>query len=118
MTAQPQPGGNLFAALPATPPPAEVFDALLERPGWKVERIVSWGHATAPGDWFDQTTDEFVVLLSGAAWLLIEGEAAPRELIPGDWVFLPARVRHRVERTAEGTPTVWLAIHATTERLG
>ena len=116
MSSQPPPGGNLFAPLPATPPPAEMFDPLLTRPGWTVERIESWGHATAPGEWFDQTTDEFVVLLSGAARLRIEGEAAPRELVPGDWVFLAARVRHRVEWTAAGAPSVWLAVHATAHR--
>ncbi|AWM38945.1 Cupin domain protein [Gemmata obscuriglobus] len=104
--------GNLLAALPATRPPAEAFEVLVERAGWKVERIVSWGHVTAPGEWFDQTTDEFVALLSGAARLQVEGEPAPRELAPGDWVFLPARIRHRVEWTDEGKPTVWLAIHA------
>lgn len=105
--------GNLFADLPATPPASELFAVLTERAGWKVERIVSWGHATPPGEWFDQSADEFVVLLSGAARLLIEGETAPRALGPGDWVFLPARVRHRVESTAGNAPTVWLAFHAT-----
>ncbi|HEY1192067.1 MAG TPA: cupin domain-containing protein [Gemmata sp.] len=105
--------GNLFVGLPATPPADERFDVLVERAGWKVERIVSWGHATAPGDWFDQATDEWVVLLVGRARLQIEGEAAPRELGPGDWVLLPARVRHRVAWTAEGAPTVWLAVHST-----
>ncbi len=103
--------GNLFINLPAAPPAGEQFDVLLERPGWKVERIVSWGHATAPGEWFDQLTDEWVVLLAGAASLLIESEATPRELAPGDWVFLAARVRHRVEWTDPARPTVWLAFH-------
>lgn len=103
---------HLFADLPTTPPAGELFEVLVERSGWKVERIVSWGHATTPGEWFDQTTDEFVVLLRGSARLLIEGEAAPRELRPGDWVFLPARKRHRVESTTADAPTVWLAFHA------
>ena len=52
-----------------------------------------------------------MVLLQGAAELLIEGEPAPRSLRPGDYVELPAHVRHRVERTLAGRPTVWLAIH-------
>lgn len=103
--------GNLFADLPATPPAAESFDTLIQRAGWKVERITSWGHTTAPGEWFDQLTDEWVILLAGAARLQIEGEVAARELAPGDWVFLPARVRHRVEWTDPARPTVWLAVH-------
>ncbi len=103
--------GNLFTVLPAAPPACELSDVLVHRPRWKVERITSWGHATAPGEWFDQDTDEWVVLLAGAARLLIEGEPTTRELVPGDWVFLAARMRHRVEWTDTTRPTVWLAFH-------
>ncbi|MFM8274701.1 MAG: cupin [Gemmata sp.] len=110
------PSGNLFAGIPPAPPADEVLDVLAERGGWKVERITSWGHATAASEWFDQPSDEWVVLLTGAAGLLIEGEPAPRELKPGDWVFLAARVRHRVEWTDPACPTVWLALHAHANR--
>ena len=40
---------------------------------------------------------------------LIEGEAAPRILAPGDYVLIPPHVRHRVEWTDADEPTVWLA---------
>ena len=30
---------------------------------------------------------------------------------PGDWVWLPARCRHRVAWTDPDAPTVWLAVH-------
>jgi cupin 2 domain-containing protein len=30
---------------------------------------------------------------------------------PGDWVEIPAHVRHRVESTQADPPTVWLAVH-------
>ena len=81
------------------------------RRGARVERIVSTGQATPPGEWYDQDGDEWVVLLSGAAGLLFEGEAAARPLEPGDWVLIPAHARHRVEWTAADEPTVWLAVH-------
>jgi cupin 2 domain-containing protein len=29
----------------------------------------------------------------------------------GDYVFIPARKRHRVEWTEPQQPTVWLAVH-------
>lgn len=74
-------------------------------------RIVSHGQATPPGEWWDQPDDEWVVLLAGGAGLLIEGEAGPRVLGPGDWLHLPAGLRHRVEWTAAGQATVWLALH-------
>jgi cupin 2 domain-containing protein len=102
--------GNLFAAIPEALA-EELFEVLLERPGFKLERIVSAGHTTPPGQWYDQERDEWVVLLSGSAALLFEGEAEPRELAPGDYVFIPAHRRHRVERTHPTTKTVWLALH-------
>lgn len=43
--------------------------------GVRVERIVSQGHVTPPGQWYDQDWDEWVSLLSGAARLRVEGEA-------------------------------------------
>lgn len=111
MTADAVAAGNLFAGLPAAALAEERFEALLERPGVRVERIVSTGQGTPAGDWYDQPGDEWVVLLRGGADLLVEGETAPRALAPGDWVFLPAHCRHRVERTDPDGLTVWLALH-------
>jgi cupin 2 domain-containing protein len=102
--------GNMLTALP----PAggeEVFEEIIGRPGARVERIVSTGQATPAGEWFDQGWDEWVLLLSGSAGLLIEGEGEPRTLRPGDYLLLPAHCRHRVEWTSPGEPTVWLAVH-------
>ena len=102
--------GNLFAGLPDSAPD-EVVDDLLAGRDFVLKRVVSTGQATPPGQWYDQAEDEWVVLLSGAAGLLIEGEPQPRVLAPGDWLLLPARCRHRVEWTAPDRPTVWLALH-------
>jgi cupin 2 domain-containing protein len=101
---------NLFDDLP-TALPAERLDVLLSAPGLRVERIVSTGHVTPPGDWYDQDTDEWVVVLRGRARLRIDGEADVRDLLPGDHVLLRAHVRHRVEWTDPAVPTVWLAVH-------
>jgi cupin 2 domain-containing protein len=102
--------GNLFACLPDARA-GECFDTLLAAPSCRIERIVSLGQATPPGQWYDQDWDEWVVLLKGAAGLLIEGRAV-RALAPGDWLLLPAHCRHRVEWTAADQETVWLAVHA------
>ena len=101
---------NLFARLPAELP-EESFDVLVRAPGARLERIVSLGHATPPGHWDDQDTNEWVVLLRGAATLRFEDEPAPRVLAPGDYVDIPAHRRHRVEWTTPDEPTVWLALH-------
>ena len=105
------PQGNLFADVPPHLL-AELFETLWRTPHLKLERIVSRGHATPPGQWYDQETDEWVVLLKGSAELRVEGQEGIIKLKPGDYLVLPARVRHRVESTAAEEETVWLAIHA------
>ena len=102
--------GNLLANVPAASA-AEDVTLLLATPHVRIERIVSHAHASAPGFWYDQHEAEWVMVVSGAAGLRIEGEGAVRRLGPGDYVVIPANVRHRVEWTAADQPTVWLAVH-------
>jgi cupin 2 domain-containing protein len=102
--------GKLFDAVPAQLAEEE-FLTLLDAPGVRLERIVSTGQATPAGEWYDQPRPEWVILLIGSAGLLIAGEAVPRRLVPGDWLLIPAGVRHRVEWTDPDRPTVWLALH-------
>ncbi|MFA5493579.1 MAG: cupin domain-containing protein [Porticoccaceae bacterium] len=103
---------NLFAGIPERLPD-ELFDTLLSGAEFRLERIVSQGHATPPGQWYDQDEDEWVLLLQGAAALRLEERAEPVTLRPGDHLLLPARCRHRVEWTAAGADTVWLALFFT-----
>jgi cupin 2 domain-containing protein len=105
-----EPLSNLFRDLPASLA-AELIDVLVEAPAGKLERIVSLGHATPPGEWYDQETNEWVILLRGRAALRFEDERAPRVLEPGDHVLIAAHRRHRVEWTERSAPTVWLALH-------
>lgn len=101
---------NLFADLPAELPD-ELIETLVESKSVRIERIVSHGHASPAGFWYDQPQAEWVVLLQGAARLRFEDQLV--ELRPGDWIHIPAHRRHRVEWTAAGEPTVWLAVHYT-----
>ncbi len=101
---------NLFAGIPEKIP-EEIIDVLLKTPGFNLERIVSAGQATVPGQWYDQETNEWVIILSGSAGLLFEGEAEVRTLRPGDYLLIPAHCRHRVEWTDSKEKTVWLALH-------
>lgn len=101
---------NLFAALPIRSD-REVFDAILSRPGLRIERIVSFGQ-TSPADfWYDQPQGEWVVVLAGAARLQFADEPAARTLLAGDHVDIAPHRRHRVEWTDPAQPTVWLAVH-------
>lgn len=103
--------GNLRSELPLRPREAESVDVLFKRPNVRIERIVSTGQATPEGEWYDQDTDEWVLVVDGAARLRIEGEDKDRDLAEGDWILLPAGCRHRVTWTQQMPPTVWLAIH-------
>jgi cupin 2 domain-containing protein len=102
--------GNLFAALPDVLPD-ELFVTVIETHAFMLERIVSAGHATPPGEWYDQERAEWVVLLRGSATLLFDGEEQARVMQPGDHVLIPAHRRHRVEWTDPAVKTVWLALH-------
>ena len=48
---------NLFASLPADLP-EELFTTLLQALGVRLERIVSHGHQSPDGFWYDQPTGE------------------------------------------------------------
>jgi cupin 2 domain-containing protein len=102
--------GNLLTGLPPRQA-VEQIDRLIDGPNLRIERIVSTGQASLPGSWYAQPDDEFVVLLVGAARLRFEAGDLSLDLMPGDWVEIPARARHRVEWTQADPPTVWLAVH-------
>jgi len=101
---------NLFDQIPESLA-GELFDRLVETPQLRIERILSRGHSTPPGQWYDQDWHEWVILLTGSAGLLFEGEAKVIGLKPGEYVNIPAHQRHRVEWTDSQQTTVWLAIH-------
>ena len=101
---------NLFADIPADLA-EELFTPLLSGRDFRLERIVSLGHVTPAGQWYDQQEDEWVLLLTGAAELEIAGEDASVALRPGDHLLLPAGLRHRVSWTDPNEKTVWLALH-------
>jgi len=102
--------GNVFDSIPPSLDDEQVA-ALLSLPGVVVERIVSTGQTSPEGFWYDQAFAEWVLVLRGAASVLLEGEAAPREMKVGDYIFIPPHRRHRVTWTDPERPTVWLAIH-------
>jgi cupin 2 domain-containing protein len=101
--------GNLFQAVPAAAGD-ELTETLVSAEGVTVERIVSTGQATPEGQWYDQDQHEFVILLVGSAGLRYETEGGERALGPGDWLWIPARCRHRITRTSTEPAAIWLAV--------
>ena len=86
---------NLLDNLPGGLP-EEFIETICSGGRFRIERIVSRGHSSPEGFWYDQAEDEWVVLLSGRARLSFEaGESV--ELSPGDYLDIPAHCRHRVD---------------------
>ena len=100
---------NVFDDVPAVLT-EELVQTLLSRSDLRIERIVSMGHASPDGYWYDQNENEWVLLLAGAARLSFEN-GEPIDLTPGAFVDIPAHLKHRVEWTEPDRPTIWLAIH-------
>ena len=99
--------GNLFS--PVTKTDDEFLEVLIsgKSGGSRAERIISHGHVSPSGFWYDQSEWEFVAVLQGNAEL--EFESGILGMASGDWVIIPAHVKHRVSYTSENPPCVWLA---------
>jgi hypothetical protein len=64
--------------LPIPLPIAEQFETLAEGHQLRIERIISTGQTTAPGEWYDQGLDEWVILLQGQAKLILSDRMATK----------------------------------------
>jgi cupin 2 domain-containing protein len=101
---------NLLDNLPADLP-EELFTPLLQGSSLRVERIVSHGHASPPGFWYNQDDNEWVLVVAGSATIEFEGQPEPVQLRRGSYLKIPAHAKHRVTWTDPNEKTVWLAIH-------
>lgn len=100
---------NIFQNIPK-PLEDEFFEELISKNGVKIERIVSFGHMTKESEWYDQSRDEWVILLCGEAVISFLNEGDVR-LKAGDYINIPAHKKHRVSWTKEDEKSVWLAVH-------
>lgn len=100
---------NLRQDIPAVLPD-ELIQTLAGNARVRIERIVSRGHRSPEGFWYDQDEQEFVLLVQGAAELEL---AAPDERLtlgPGDCLTIAAHRQHRVNWTHPEQDTIWLAV--------
>jgi cupin 2 domain-containing protein len=85
----------------------EQFHTLFNGGHIRIERILSNGNITPPDEWYDQSEDEWVLLVAGKAELMFsDGSTCP--LKAGDYIMIPAGRKHKVTYTSR--PAVWLAI--------
>ena len=103
---------NIFKNIPDQLP-EELIECIFKQDNIRIERIISKGHMTPAGQWYDQDGDEWVMLLQGQATVLYQKDNQSFDLVAGAYLLIPAHTRHRVEWTAPELDTVWLAIHLT-----
>ena len=83
----------------------EHIEELLSNKNIVINRIVS--NDLQNGEWYDQSEDEWLVLLAGEAVVELEGKE--KALRKGSTLFIPAHVKHRVKSTSQ--KALWLTVH-------
>ena len=88
----------------------EVVESLVDNDKVTIERIISKGHTSPDSGWYDQDSNEWVIVLKGAA-VLSFAEVSTVKLKAGDHINISAHEKHRVSWTDPDIETIWLAIH-------
>lgn len=99
---------NIFD-LPTELPQEELFEALVNNDKVLIEKVISTGQVTPVGKWYDQARDEWLIVLQGEGELGYE-DGSHIKLTTGDYLFIPANQKHRVEYTSTEPPCIWLTI--------
>ncbi len=92
--------------------PEELFETLVETDAIHIERIISKGHSSPKGGWYDQDQNEWVLVLKGAARLAFE-DGSEVSMGPGDALEILAHVKHKVVWTDPEEETVWVGVQYT-----
>jgi len=100
---------NIFESIPKDLKD-EFFQELVKKDSLKIERIVSYGHTTTEFEWYNQDSDEWVILLKGEAILSFIDEDDVR-LKAGDYINIAAFKKHKVSWTLPNEESIWLAVH-------
>jgi cupin 2 domain-containing protein len=101
---------NLFTDIPEHIKD-ELIETILQTSNFRIERIVSHGHHSEEGFWYDQSDNELVILLKGNAVLRFENQSQPISMKPGDYLNIEKHIRHKVDWTDPEQETIWLAIY-------
>lgn len=99
---------NLFENLP-TDLSIEHFTDIIKTDTLRIERIISLGHTSPETGWYDQTENEWVIVLEGSGTILFEN-GSELTLSKGDYINIPAHIKHKVIRTDPNKITIWLAV--------
>lgn len=100
---------NILNDPPCRSDGTEIIEELLRSGNVRIERIISNGQVSPAGFWYDQSENEWVVLLQGEAAIAF-ADGTETRLKKGDTLFLPAHRQHRVTHTSVEPPCTWLAV--------
>jgi len=99
---------NLFSSIPSQLAD-ELTEVLEQKPNLRIERIISDGHRSDQGFWYDQDEHEWVLMIQGAASIEFNNGDV-KSLSQGDYLLIPAHQKHRVLSTSNSEKTIWLAV--------
>jgi len=89
--------------------PNEIFEDIISTQTLRIERIVSKGQTSPETGWYDQSENEWVIVLSGFG-VIEYANGVKVTLKEGDYLNIKAHEKHRVIETSSDDATVWLAI--------
>lgn len=99
---------NLFSSIP-NDIENELFEDLLKHDNFRIERILSKGQSSPLEGWYDQEENEWVIVLDGCGVISFE-DGREIKLSKGDYLNIPAHVKHKVKWTDPDKITIWLAV--------
>jgi cupin 2 domain-containing protein len=99
---------NIFDAIPVKLE-SEVFEDIVRAKNVRVERILSKGHSSPDHGWYDQSENEWVIVLQGSGRLVFD-DGTDVTLKVGDHMNIQAHKKHRVVWTDPEKVTIWLAV--------
>jgi len=103
---------NIFANI-ASSVNGEVFEDIISKENIQIQRIISSPNSGDTSKWYDQDTDEWVIVLQGSAIITFENKDKTH-LNAGDYLNIPAHTKHQVSWTTPDEKTIWIAIHYNT----
>ena len=99
---------NLFSNIP-NDLSDEFFEDIVATDNVRIERIISNGQTSPDEGWYDQSQNEWVIVIKGRAQLTFEnGDVV--NLVAGDHINIPSHTKHKVSYTDTSDITVWLAV--------
>lgn len=102
--------GNFFEIPKDLPLNFELFQSVISNNELSIERIISTGQKTPDGQWLEQDKSEWVILLQGESEISFE-DGKGKILRKGDYLHIPKNTKHKVIRTSQDPPCIWLAVH-------